>query len=82
MIGLVPSEKPNYSVPALLDISAEEFGDAYDMWLKWRATEKRFLPTELRRQPQPLFDNMIYIDMLFERMLGQQIERMKEKANG
>jgi len=82
-----PSAKPDYSLPELdeIEISLEEFREAYPTWLQWRQTDKRFLPTELRKQPQPLFDNILYMDTLMEKIIGQAMERIREqeaKKNG
>lgn len=60
----------------------EEFDDAYHTWVLWRATERRFLPTDLRRQPEPLMSNIIYLDSIFEKMVDQVMEQYKESNNG
>ena len=60
-------------------MSEEEFEHVYPVWLQWRATEKRFLPTELRRQPQQTMDGILYLDSLFEKMVEQQNQRREKK---
>ena len=73
-----PQENPDNSVPEIVEISYAEFMEAYPTWLQWRQTDRKFLPTELRRQPQPLFDNILYIDSLMEKIIGQYYDRMKQ----
>jgi hypothetical protein len=82
LIKSAPSPKLDNTLPVEIELTWKEFQEAYPVWLQWIATEKRFLPTDLRKQPQPLFDNMLYIDMLMEKIIGQQVERMKEQGNG
>lgn len=78
-----PSKNPDYSLPEIIDLTYDEFIEAYPTWLQWRQTDRKFLPTELRKQPQPLFDNILYIDSLMEKIIGQFYERMKkENENG
>jgi len=60
-------------------MSIKEFEDVYPTWLQWRATEKKFLPTELRRQPQRLLDGVLYIDSLFEKITAQITEQETKK---
>jgi len=78
-----PRTKPDFSLPGLDDfeISLEEFREAYPTWLQWRQTDRRFLPTELRKQPQPLFDTILYIDMLMEKIIGQAQERIRQEMD-
>lgn len=66
------------TVPTILDITWDEFVEAYETWVVWVATGRKYLPTELRKQPQPLFGNMLYIDMLFERIVAQQRDRLQD----
>jgi hypothetical protein len=74
---------PDFFLPDELEISFEDFEETYDVWVKWRATDRRFLPTELRRQPEPLMSNILYLDSIFEKMVGQVMERYKEQqGNG
>jgi len=67
------------SLPEIMSISLDEFEDAYPTWLQWRATDRRFLPTDLRRQPEPLMSNILYIDSIFEKMVAQVLDRYREK---
>jgi hypothetical protein len=55
------------------------FEDAYPTWVQWRATEKKFLPTELRKQPGTLMDDILYIDSIFDNMVGQRMEQYKKQ---
>jgi len=73
---------PDYYLPDELEISFEDFEEVYDTWVKWRATGQRFLPTELRRQPEPLMSNILYLDSIFEKMVGQVMEQHKERIDG
>jgi len=77
----VPADPNNqdFSLPDVLEISLDEFEDTYDTWVMWRATERRFLPTALRRQPEPLMSNILYLDSIFEKMVNQVMERYKEQ---
>jgi len=76
-------DRQDFYLPDELDISLDDFKEAYDVWVKWRATDRRFLPTDLRRQPEPLMSNILYLDSIFEKMVGQVMERYKEQqGNG
>lgn len=72
----VGSKKPDNAIPAELNITYDRMMEVYPMWLLWRATDRRFLPTELRKQPQDLLNDIIYIDLLMEKIVGQQLEKM------
>jgi len=52
--------------------------DVYPTWILWRATERKFLPTDLRKQPEGLMEKIVYLDGLFENMVGQVMEQYKE----
>lgn len=73
---------PDFYLPDELEISYDEFEDCYGTWVKWRATGQRFLPTDLRRQPEPLMSNILYLDSIFEKMVNQVMEQYKEQSNG
>lgn len=75
----VPKSEVDNSLPLVMDIGIEEFRDIYPTWLQWRATERRFLPTELRGQPQSLLDGLLYIDAIFEKLVAQMVEQEAEK---
>ena len=66
-----PSSKSDSFVPPVLDITEEDFHEVYPDWVRWRATARRFLPTELRKQPETLMDKLLYIDSVYEAMLNQ-----------
>lgn len=78
-MSLVPKkgDRKKSIVPAVLDMSIEEFRDVYPTWLQWRATEKKFLPSDLRRQPQKLMDGVLYLDSLYEK-IEDQIKKQTE----
>lgn len=60
-------------------MSEEEFERVYPVWVLWRATDRRFLPTDLLKQPQALMDAILELDGHFERMVNQVEERRKHK---
>lgn len=57
----------------------EEFESVYPVWLLWRATDRRFLPTELLKQPQKLMDGILSLDDIFERIVNQIEEQRNKK---
>jgi len=67
-----------------MSLSLADFNKYFPTWLQWRATSRRFLPTELRGQPQKLLDGLLYIDGIFEKMVRQIEEqnRAAESAKG
>ena len=72
---------PDFSIPDELSIDLDEFHDAYHVWVLWRATGRRFLPTELRKQPEPLISTIIYLDSIFDRMADQVMEQYRESGD-
>ena len=75
---------PDYFVPEFHPISLERFYEIKATWLQWRATDRKFLPTELRRQPDTLMNDLLYIDSVFDAMTGQRLEqyRKQQEAQG
>lgn len=78
-MAAAPKGKPDTSLPEVLDISLKEFTAIYPTWIQWQATGKRFLPTDLRKQPQALLDGILYLDALMEKIVGQMMERMEKE---
>jgi len=74
-----PSQTPDYSLPDTMNITLDEFNEIYPTWILWVATNRRFLPTELRKQPQEDMDKLLYLDMLAQKIEGQMLERIKEQ---
>jgi len=70
---------PNYFVPMLHPISLERFREIKDIWLQWRALDRKFLPTELRKQPDTLLNDVLYIDSVFDAMVGQRMEQYRNQ---
>ena len=74
-----PKKNPDYSLPEFLDISLDEFADAYPDWLRWLALDRRYPPTVIRQQPRKLLDTFIYLDMLVEKMSGDFYEKLRKE---
>jgi hypothetical protein len=70
---------PIYFVPEFHQISLERFHEVKDVWLQWRALERKFLPTELRKQPDTLLNDILYIDSVFDAMVGQRLEQYRKQ---
>lgn len=47
---------------------------SYDIWTLWRATDRRFLPSQLMNEPEGLLMDMLTLDGIYE--------KIKEAANG
>jgi hypothetical protein len=84
LLRSVPGDpsRPEYFLPDELELDYETFLDVYETWVLWRATERRFLPTELRKQPDRLMEHLLYLDHIFENMAGQVMEQYKERSDG
>jgi hypothetical protein len=70
---------PNYFVPMLHPISLERFYEIKDTWVLWRSLDRNFLPTEIRKQPDTLLNDILYIDSVFEAMVGQRMEQYRKQ---
>lgn len=75
-----PKDNPDYSLPEILDITIDEFIDVYPDWQLWQATEKKFLLTELRKQPRDKMEKIIYLDSLLEKLSGEFYDRKRKEA--
>ena len=73
-----PPRKPDTSLPSVLNITLAEFEAVYPTWIQWVATGRKFLPTELRKQPQYLLDTLLYLDAIMEKIVNQMMEQMRE----
>ena len=40
--------------------------NAYDIWTLWRATDRRFLPSQIMAEPEALLSDMITLDSVYE----------------
>lgn len=43
---------------------------AYDVWVLWRATDRKFLPSQLLQEPIGLLDDMLLLDGVYEVIQG------------
>jgi hypothetical protein len=78
----LPSDESALFIPDILNISLEEFNRIFPDWVKWRATDRRFLPYAggLRDQPTRVMDGLLYLDSIFQKMLNQYFEQMKKRT--
>ena len=58
-------------LPPIINLYNDE---AYDIWVLWQATGKRFLPSQLLNEPESLMADILQLDSVFE--------TMKEKYDG
>lgn len=43
---------------------------AYDLWVLWRACDRRFLPSEIMQEPIKLLDDMLQLDGIYQNVKG------------
>jgi len=48
---------------------------AYDVWVLWRATDRKFLPSQIMEENEALLNDMITLDSVYEAI------RKKHDAN-
>jgi len=41
---------------------------SWDLWVLWRSTDRRFLPSQLMQEDYNLLSDMIQLDSVFEKM--------------
>lgn len=62
-------------LPETLELTAEELENFWEIWTLWRATDRRFLPSQLLAEPQRPLLVMIELDgvyALIERQIAKQ----------
>lgn len=72
-------------LPEVLDISLDEFVEAYPDWVLWRAFDKRYPPSVIRQQPRWLLKSFMYLEYMLDKMLAEKHEQDKlaqEASNG
>ena len=72
-----PKGKTSIVLPDMVDMTLEQFNTIYPQWLRWRATDKRFLPVRggLRDQPTFLMDGLLFLDSIFENLVALNNEQ-------
>jgi len=73
--------KPDTTIPPELEISSERFREILPIWSLWVATDRRFLPTDLMKQPKRLLDDLLYLDVIADKIMKQIIEREEKNQN-
>jgi len=63
----------------MLEISLERFEKAYPTWIIYRAFDRKIPPTEIRKQPDTLLEDILYIDSVFDPMVGQRLEEYRKR---
>lgn len=77
-LNSIASQENEDSLPDTIDLTEEEAKKYVDLWLWWRATDKRFLPSQLVDEPNRPMANILQIDNYFERIVRQ----LKAQDNG
>lgn len=52
---------------------------SWDIWSKWRATGKRFLPSQLLAEPQWLLDDLIAIEAAYA--IDEEVEKNMQTSH-
>lgn len=69
-------------LPDTLELTSEELDAFWEVWTLWRATDRRFLPSQLLAEPRRPLLVMIELDgayALIERQLAKQEAAKQEK---
>lgn len=71
-----------FDLPDTIELTQKDIDLYWDLWVRWRATEKRFLPSQLLNEPDRPFSVLIKLDSIYA-MVEQQVlkELTKKKAN-
>jgi hypothetical protein len=56
------------ALPAIIHLNFPDI--AYLTWVRWRALEKRFMPSVIKQEPEGLLDDVLQLDALYERLKG------------
>jgi hypothetical protein len=59
-------------VESLPDVDIPDLETTLDVWRLWRATDRRFLPSQLRAEPALLLRNVLMIDAMYRRLDDDQ----------
>lgn len=56
------------TIPKTVPMTLKRFRQVYPEWLRWMATERRFLPVRggMRDQPSGLMDDLLFLDGLLQ----------------
>jgi hypothetical protein len=68
VVDLAKAESGN--IPPSLSLSNPEL--AYDVWVLWMATGRRFLPSQLMQEPSVMLDDILQLDGLFNALKDLQ----------
>lgn len=66
---VVKAEKSE--IPSVIALSKPY---SYDIWVLWRATDRRFLPSQLMQEDESLLSDMLLLDSAYE--------AIKDRYNG
>jgi len=50
-------------LPGIIELRNPE---AYEIWVLWRALDRRFLPSQIMAEPQSWLDDMLTLDGIYE----------------
>jgi hypothetical protein len=59
------------SLPPVISLSTPE---AFDIWVIYRALDRRFLPSEIINEPSALLSDMLQLDSLYEALRPKESE--------
>lgn len=76
------AEEEGSDLPQFVNATDEEIKSHWDLWTYWRATEGRFLPSQLMREPVRPLQIILELDYIY-RVIEKQVmdEKSKEQKD-
>jgi hypothetical protein len=74
------AENQAEDLPDVVGLSQVEIDRYYPLWLLWRATEKKFLPSQLMIEPGEPLSVMLELDSYFDRIARQKMDDENKDA--
>lgn len=72
-------------LPDILELDLETLETYWGKWVIWRATDRRFLPSQLSREQELELNTLLQCDDLFERIsrqIAKQENEQQTEGNG
>ena len=80
MADLVDNGKSE-DLPDTLELTEEELRTFWEIWTLWRATDRRFLPSQLLAEPRRPLLAMVELDGAYA-IIERQLAKQEKERNG
>ena len=70
----------SYDLPEYADVTQDDLEQYWELWTRWRATDRKFLPSQLMAEPDRPLAVILELDSIYA-LIEKQVLDKKSKEN-